>query len=67
MTYFIFQKKNPQKDWMRIANSFNEKKDFPHCIGANDGKDVLIKCPTDNVSTYLPFSFSRRWLQIFVS
>lgn len=59
--------KKPQKDWMRIANSFNEKKDFPHCIGAKDGKHVLIKCTTDSGSTYLPFSLSRRWLQIFVS
>lgn len=37
---------------MSIANSLNEKWDFHYCIGAVDGKHVLIKCPTGSGSTY---------------
>lgn len=34
----------PNKEsWLRIANEFEEKWDFPHCIGAIDGKHVVIQ------------------------
>lgn len=29
--------------WKRIANEFDEKWNFPHCIGAIDGKHVVIQ------------------------
>jgi len=29
--------------WLRIANDFATKWDFPHCIGAIDGKQVTIQ------------------------
>lgn len=31
-----------QGDWLRIADEFEEKWNFPHCIGAIDGKHVVI-------------------------
>jgi hypothetical protein len=37
---------------MNIAESFQEKWDFPNCVGAIDGKHVLIRCPTGSGSTY---------------
>ena len=34
----------PNKEsWLRIANEFEKKWDFPHCIGAIDGKHVVIQ------------------------
>ncbi|XP_062607230.1 uncharacterized protein LOC134269020 [Saccostrea cucullata] len=44
-----------QQEWMAIANSFDEQWDFPNCIGAIDGKHVLIKCPTGSGSTYFNY------------
>jgi len=30
-------------DWKEIANDFENKWNFPHCIGAIDGKHVVIQ------------------------
>jgi len=32
-----------EKDWLDIANNFNEKWNFIHCIEAIDGKHVIIQ------------------------
>lgn len=32
-----------KEDWLRIAEEFERKWNFPHCIGAIDGKHVVIQ------------------------
>lgn len=32
-----------QENWMKIADDFFERWNFPHCIGAIDGKHVVIQ------------------------
>ena len=41
---FIDPPTHPQS-WLRIANEFNNKWNFPHCLGAIDGKHVVIQAP----------------------
>lgn len=31
------------EDWKEIANDFANKWNFPHCIGAIDGKHIVIQ------------------------
>jgi len=31
------------EEWLRIAKTFNDIWNFPHCIGAIDGKHVVIQ------------------------
>jgi len=31
------------REWKSIAHEMNEKWQFPHCIGAMDGKHVIIQ------------------------
>jgi hypothetical protein len=32
-----------EEKWREVANTFNEKWQFPHCLGALDGKHVMIQ------------------------
>ena len=41
-----------QQAWQNIAKEFEEKWNFPNCIGAIDGKHVTIRCPSASGSTY---------------
>ena len=43
--------------WKRIADDFEELWGFPHCLGAGDGKHVVIDCPKRSGSTY--FNYKR--------
>jgi len=38
-----------ERDWLYIADKFEEKWNFPHCIGAIDGKHVVIQVKSINV------------------
>ncbi|VDH90220.1 Hypothetical predicted protein, partial [Mytilus galloprovincialis] len=42
-------------DWKRIAEGFMEKWNFPHALGALDGKHVAYKCPPGSGSTYFNY------------
>ncbi|XP_029667638.1 putative nuclease HARBI1 [Formica exsecta] len=41
-----------KESWLRIADEFKEKWNFPHCIGAIDGKHVVIQAPPHSGSVY---------------
>ena len=41
-----------KEEWLKIALEFEEKWQFPNCIGAVDGKHLVIQPPTDSGSYY---------------
>ncbi|KFM83313.1 putative nuclease HARBI1, partial [Stegodyphus mimosarum] len=43
---------NSAEEWQSIAEAFNEKWNLPHCIGAIDGKHIMIKAPAGGGSTF---------------
>ncbi|XP_029166221.1 uncharacterized protein LOC114937030 [Nylanderia fulva] len=46
------------KEWREIANEMNIKWQFPHCIGAMDGKHVIIQSPQHSGSAYYNYKKS---------
>ena len=44
-----------EEDWMKISNEFEKQWNFPHCIGALDGKHVLFQKPIRSGSTYFKY------------
>ena len=41
-----------KEEWLKIALEFEEKWQFPNCIGTVDGKHLVIQPPTDSGSHY---------------
>ncbi|XP_018354298.1 PREDICTED: uncharacterized protein LOC108755658 [Trachymyrmex septentrionalis] len=44
-----------KEDWLNIAHDFEELWNFKHCVGAIDGKHILMQCPNDSSSSYFNY------------
>lgn len=42
-------------DWLSLSGDFERLWNFPHCIGAIDGKHVMIRCPPKSGSTFFNY------------
>jgi hypothetical protein len=41
-----------EEEWKEVSNEFLIRWNFPHCIGAMDGKHVAINCPANSGSNF---------------
>ena len=44
-----------EEEWRTIASEFETYWNFPHCLGALDGKHVVIQAPSKSGSTYFNY------------
>lgn len=44
-----------QAEWLRISEEYEKRWNFPHCIGALDGKHIHIECPAGSGSEYFNY------------
>ena len=51
----VFMPVPKQDDWTEIADGFLNRWQFPNCIGAIDGKHVLIQAPPNSGSMYFNY------------
>ena len=47
-----------EEEWRVVARNFREKWNYPHCIGAIDGKHCVIKAPINSGSLYFNYKSS---------
>ena len=52
-TYLLTPKTT--QEWKRISEEFFTLWNFPHCIGAGDGKHVVIDCPKNSGSNFFNY------------
>ncbi|XP_049962386.1 uncharacterized protein LOC126482349 [Schistocerca serialis cubense] len=50
-----FLKKPATDDWLSIAYDFHTKWQFPNCVGAIDGKHVVMQSPANSGSEYFNY------------
>lgn len=53
--YYILQKPSTPDEWRTVAQGFHKQWNFPHCVGALDGKHVVIQKPGKSGLTYLNY------------
>lgn len=51
----LHMKTPTEETFKNIAKNFNEKWQFPHCIGAIDGKHIRVKCPTHSGTMFFNY------------
>lgn len=45
-------------DWMNIVDTFDKMWNFPHCLGALDGKHILMQSPINSGTKYYNYKSS---------
>ncbi|CAH1980432.1 unnamed protein product [Acanthoscelides obtectus] len=44
-----------QDEWLHVSNDFETTWTFPHCVGAVDGKHIILQCPINSGSEYINY------------
>lgn len=45
-----------KEDWLKVSKEYDEKWNFPHCIGAMDGKHVQLQAPVASGSNFFNYN-----------
>jgi len=54
-TFNYLQIPQSQEEWLAVAKGYEEKWNFPHCLGAIDGKHIQLQAPINSGSQYFNY------------
>lgn len=46
---------NSEQGWLEVAQQYEESWNFPHCIGAMDGKHIHLQAPINSGSNFFNY------------
>lgn len=44
-----------EEEWLSVANEFNIRWNFPHCVGVMDGKHIMMQAPKNSGSDFFNY------------
>ena len=50
-----FQISKTEQEWLEVAKHYQALWNFPHSMGAIDGKHVVLLCPRNSASEYINY------------
>jgi len=53
-----FQIPKTEQEWLAVAKQYQALWNFPHSVGAIDGKHVVLQCPRTSASEYFNYKNS---------
>lgn len=53
--YFFLQIPKTAEEWLEVAKQFEDIWNFPHCLGALDGKHVVLQAPVNTGSEFFNY------------
>lgn len=53
-------------EWRDVALQFQNRWQYPHCVGALDGKHIAMRCPRNGGSLYYNYKGVHGFLLIFL-
>lgn len=56
--FLLFQLPKNSEEWLIVANGFKNAWQFPHCLGALDGKHIKLQAPINSGSEYFNYKNS---------
>ena len=54
----FFQFPHTEEEWKAVAKGFQDRWNFPNCLGALDGKHIAIRPPRNSGSTFFNYKHS---------
>jgi hypothetical protein len=58
-----FKVPKTEEEWLAVAKQYQALWNFPHSVGAIDGKHVVLKCPRNSASKY--FNYKNAFSNVF--
>lgn len=53
--FIFFQMPQSEEEWLKVAKDFEEKWNYPCCVGAIDGKHIAVKQPENTGSEFFNY------------
>ena len=58
LAHIYMKMPSSEDEWLSIADNYNSKWQFPNCLGALDGKHIVMKAPFNSGTMYFNYKIN---------